>query len=56
MQFFRHIKPRKSRNMRKLCVKLRNASIHPPSGPVFKKYLFQKRTLPSSEMLDLLRR
>ena len=42
--------------MRKLRVKLRNASIYHPWDPVFKKYFFQKRTPPSSEMLDLLRR
>ena len=41
--------------MRKLRVKLRNATINPPIGPVFKIYLFQKRTPPASEMLDLLR-
>ena len=41
--------------MRKLRVKLRNASIYPPKGPVFKKKkILQKRTPPSSEMLDLL--
>ena len=42
--------------MRKLRVKLRNASIYPPWGQVFKKYFFQKRTPPSSEMLDLLQK
>ena len=45
-----------SRNMHKLRVKLRKASIYPPWGQVFKKYIFLKRTPPSSEMLDLLRR
>ena len=50
--------------MRKLRVKLRNATIYPAWGQVFQKYFFQKRTPPSSEkrtppsseMLDLLRR
>ena len=39
-----------SRNMHKLCVKLCNATIYPPWGPV------KKHTPPSSEMLDVLRR
>ena len=42
--------------MRKLSVKLGNATIYPPWGQVFKNYLFQKHTSTSSEMLDLLRR
>ena len=42
--------------MRKMRVKLRNASIYPPWGPIKKKKKIQKRTPPSSEMLDLLQR
>ena len=45
-----------SKNMRKLPVKLRNATIYPPWGPIFKNSFFLKHTPPSSEMLDLLRR
>ena len=41
-----------SKNMRKLCVKLRNAYIYAPWGPVFRKKN-SKRTPPSSEMLDI---
>ena len=33
-------------NMRKLRVKLRNATIYPPWGPIFKKYFFKKVLLP----------
>ena len=42
--------------MRKLCVKLCNATSYPPLGPVFKNIflLLQKNTPPSSEMQDLL--
>ena len=43
-------------NMRKLPVKLCNATIYPPWGPIFENSFFQKRTPPSSEMLDLLRK
>ena len=42
--------------MHKLRVKLRNANIYHPLGLVFKIYFFQKRTIPTSKMLDLLRR
>ena len=42
--------------MHKLRVKLRNATIYPPWGPIFKKYFFQKHTPPSSEMQNLFRR
>ena len=35
-----------SRNMRKLRVKLRNATIYPPWGPIFKKYFFKNTLLP----------
>ena len=45
-----------SRNMCKLRVKLGNATIYPPWGPIFKKYYFKKRIPPSSKMLDFLRR
>ena len=45
-----------SRNMRKLRVKLRNATIYLPWGLIFKQSFFHKRTPLSSEMLDLLRR
>ena len=41
--------------MRKLRVKLRNATIYPPWGQVFKiSFFLQKQTLPASDMLDLL--
>ena len=41
--------------MRKLCVKLCNATSYPPLGPVIKNNFFlQKHTPPSSEMQDLL--
>ena len=39
-----------------LRVKLRNATIYPPWGLIFKKYFFQKHTSPSSEMQNLFRR
>ena len=42
--------------MRKLHVKLRNTTIHPPLGPIFKKYFFQKHTPPTSEMGNLFQR
>ena len=45
-----------SRNMRKLRVKLCNATIFSPWGEIFKKYFFQKRTSTSSEMRDLFQR
>jgi hypothetical protein len=46
-----------SRNMHKLCVKLRNATIYPPWGPIWKKKKkFKKSTSPSSEMRNLFRR
>ena len=45
-----------SRNMCKLCVKLRNATIYPNWGPMFKKYFFQKHTPPSSEIWNLFQR
>ena len=35
-----------SKNMRKLHVKLRYATIYPPWGKIFKKYFFQKHTPP----------
>ena len=45
-----------SRNIYKLRVKLRKATIYPPWGPPFKSYFFQKLSPTPSEMLDLLRR
>ena len=41
-------------HMRKLRVKLRNTTIYPLKGQFKKKH--QKRSPPSSEMLDLLKR
>ena len=43
-------------NMRKLCMKLRNGTIYHSWGPICKNSFFQKRTPPSSKMLDLHRR